>query len=254
MSVKELTNITLNIEGDNLFYSKRWRPFEKVYLYFLGELIWYLSGKNDIKYISQYSIFWKKLVDKRGKINSNYGRLVFYKKNKYRISQFKWCVDQLNKDLNSRQTVILYNDKDYYHNHNKDFICTQLQQFIVRNNKLSSIIYIRSSDIILGLTYDIPFWSFVQQQLLNKINERYKNIQLGSLTIHFGSCHFYMNKMRLIQSILKDGIRSSQLVFHHYVPLYRNIDWYRNNIGRYIDIVPTEFNLDKIYNQIYNDL
>jgi thymidylate synthase len=244
--VKELIDIKLIINEDNIFYCDNLRPLNKILTYLFGELIWYLSGDKRVGYISKYSSFWNNLVNDKNEINSNYGYLVFYKKYKQRLfslkinkhyTGFEWCVSQFVKDMYTRQAVILYNDKDYYYDNNKDFICTQTQQFLIRDNELISIVYIRSSDIIFGLTYDIVWWNFVQQQICNTLNIRYKmNVYSGKLIINIGSCHLYLNKFNLIEQMLKNKIKKYSIKFSAgIIPLNQTIKWYEKNLKYYIN-------------------
>lgn len=257
--VKELIDVKLIVDDHNLFYCDLIRPLEKVLHYFMGELIWYLSGEKSIDYISNYSAFWKNLVDDNQEVNSNYGYLVFYKKilprrffsfkKEKSYTGFEWCVEQLAHDIYTRQAVILYNDRDYYYEGNKDFICTQSQQFLVRDNELTSIVYIRSSDIIFGLTYDIIWWSFVQQQIRNALNLKYKiGVTLGKLIVNIGSSHIYLNKVNYSEKMLKRKMKKFSLQFNSgVVPLNKTIEWYENNLKYYINYSPE---VEKIFDYI----
>lgn len=243
-STKELIDVSLKIDvNHNFFYYDKLRTEETIRDYLLGELVWYFSGRRDVKFISEYSVFWNKLVDGSGNVNSNYGRLVFYKKKfslfRKTTTMFEWCLRQLENNPMSRQAIILYNDKDYFYNNNKDFICTQSQHFFIRDDKLSSVVYMRSSDLILGLTYDISWWSIVLQYLYLYLRKSYyeknkRTLGIGNVVVHVGSAHVYLNKDSLIKRILKQKIRYRYLELTNIIPLHKSIEWYKENINDYI--------------------
>ena len=45
--------------------------------YIFGELLWYLSGRNDVKFIKKYSKMWERLSDDGIHNNSAYGNFIF---------------------------------------------------------------------------------------------------------------------------------------------------------------------------------
>jgi len=237
LNMKEIINEHIFISESNFYSVDGIRDFDKVNKYLIGELSWYFSGNTKVDGILRYSKFWDKIKNEDGTVNSNYGHSVFYKRNKHNSTQFDWAYKQLIKDEGSRQAIILYNDADYYFDANKDFVCTQLQQFLIRDNKLISIIYIRSSDVIKGLTYDIPFWSIVQQQLLLRLKEVYPELELGVLFINFGSVHIYESDLQLVNSMLKGNVKQYYVKLKKELPLYNTQDWYENKLNDYIEII-----------------
>lgn len=214
------------LDADFITYDGR--SFDQIQKYLYGEFSWYMSGSRNVADISKYSKFWENIQNKDGTVNSNYGYLVFY------TNQFAWSFYQLETDMNTRQAVILYNDKEYYYSGNKDFICTQLQQFFIRDNKLVSQVYIRSSDAIFGLTYDIPWWRFVQQQMLLKLKQTaYPDLELGFMKVCFGSLHIYENKYHLLDP---QNIRGYKIDLQEVVPLDMSMEWYEKNLQKMLYI------------------
>jgi thymidylate synthase len=237
-STKELICESIEINDYNFYSIPKVREFDKIYKYFIGELCWYFSGNNHVSGILPYSKFWNKIKNDDDTVNSNYGYSIFYKKNDYNKTQFEWVLNQLKKDQFSRQAILQYNNQNNCFDFNKDFVCTQVQQFFIRNNQLISIVYIRSSDVIKGLTFDIPFWSIVQQQLVLLLKNSYPNIKCGALKINFGSVHIYELDFELINKML-DSIEKKQ---HHIkllkaIPVLQSLDqpWYENNINEFIE-------------------
>ena len=169
--------------------------------YLAGELAWYLNQDRDVDYIGAFSKFWGSLTNPgTNEINSNYGSLVFNKE------QFGWVVDSLTKDINSRQAIMFFNQPKFQFEGNKDFVCTMYANFFIRNNQLHMKVQMRSNDIFYGLTFDAPFFSFLQQSVYLKLKETYPDLELG-VYYHFAdNLHFYERHFDLANSIKTEDI------------------------------------------------
>lgn len=182
-------------------------------LYLMAELLWYFSGSDRSEFIGLFGDTWNRITNIDGTLNSNYGRSILYDSvNGAKYNKFDWMIRTLVKDKDSRQAIIPYaNDRIYSDGFGKDFTCTQLQHFFIRNDTLHSIVYIRSSDSIFGLNYDIPFWSLTYQMAKKYLDENILNIaeydkpsapyKDGELTIFIGSSHIYSRHYELCKNI-----------------------------------------------------
>lgn len=202
MTTKELCNAVLEVDCD--VYSSPARDLVGLNgptaqsEYLLHELVWYLSGDMKIDYIAEHGgRFWKKIADERNGIHSNYGALTLFYQGDLGFTPVQFVIGELRRDPNSRRAVILYNKPEFCHSHNKDFVCTQVQQFLFRNGKLNSTVYIRSSDCIRGLSFDIPWWRFLQTVIANTVG-----MPVGDLTVFLGSVHVYKEHFDLLDDII----------------------------------------------------
>jgi thymidylate synthase len=238
LETKELISEKIIISNKHNFYSvDKVRELSSIDKYLFGELCWYFSCNPKVDGILKYSKFWDKIKNEDGTVNSNYGYLIFGKKNKSGYTQFNWALDQLVSDKNTRKSIILYNDKDYFYTNNLDFVCTQLQQFFIRDGKLTSLVFIRSSDVIRGLTFDIPFWSIVQQRLLIHYNLlREDKIKLGELHIFLGSVHIYKEHYKLVNDMLNGEKREYFVQLNNFLPTGMNQERYEEIINKLIKI------------------
>jgi thymidylate synthase len=172
------------------------RPFN--WKYFAGELAWYLHRDRKINYISDYSKFWSKLTNPgTDQINSNYGSLVITD------DQFSWVIESLREDINSRQAIMFFNRPEFQFEGNKDFVCTMYANFFIRNNKLNMKIQMRSNDIFFGLTFDAPFFSFLQQSVFLILKKYYPTLELGNYYHYADNLHFYERHFELANAISK---------------------------------------------------
>lgn len=171
------------------------------------EMFWYFSGSPNIEFIGKFASIWNTITNPDGTINSNYGYQVFYKivKNSDGRSRYGWAIKSLMDDIDTRQAIIPYSDETVYYQGVKDFTCTQLQHFFIREKILHSIVYIRSSDSIYGLNFDIPFWSVVQQFMFYHLNRLKNGIisEIGNLQINIGSSHIYKKHFDLTKKMIE---------------------------------------------------
>lgn len=176
--------------------------------YLIAELFWYFSGSEGSEFIQFYGDIWKNIKNTDGTLNSNYGRSVFYTKvsSGSNLTRYDWILNALKQDPDTRQAIIHYTDNRIFNkDFGKDFTCTQLQHFFLRNGCLYSIVYIRSSDAIYGLNFDIPFWTLVHLKMLSDLNSSkiFKEpIRMGTIKINFGSSHIYEKHYELCRNIV----------------------------------------------------
>ena len=178
--VGEVINAITVIEDPTrciMFNKIRNMPFR----YAVGELLWYLSGNNNLSEIRKYTKAWDRMSDDGETVNSNYGYCI---QHKFGFNQWEYVKDMLTKNPNSRQAVIHIkeaNDKP-----SNDVNCTVSCQFFIRDNKLYMTTYMRSNDIWLGFPYDV--FQFTAMQILLSMQ---LGVELGTYTHIAGSLHFY---------------------------------------------------------------
>lgn len=175
------------------------------FFYQLWEVVWYMSGSLKTDYIWNFSTLWPNIVNEKWEINSNYGYLVFHKKNAWNWTktQYEYVIETLKKDKDSRQAIIHYNQAEHQIE-TKDFPCTMNQQFFIRDNKLYWVSNMRSNDIIFGLTFDIVWFSLVTQSIYLDLKDTYQNLELGWLIHNAGSFHYYEDFFETVDNIIEE--------------------------------------------------
>jgi|TARA_B100000768_G_scaffold56522_1_gene54962 thymidylate synthase len=169
--------------------------------YLAGEMAWYLKQDRDVDYIGNFSNFWSRITNPdTNEINSNYGSLVFNKE------QFGWVIDSLEQDKNSRQAIMFFNSPKFQFEGNKDFVCTMYANFFIRHNILHMKVQMRSNDIFYGLTFDAPFFAFLQQSVYLKLKETYPDLELGMYYHYADNLHFYERHFELADQIKAEDI------------------------------------------------
>ena len=150
--------------------------------YAIGEMLWYLSGNNNLKEIQKYTSGWDRMSDDGVKVNSNYGWCI---KHKYGYDQWERCIKELTKHRDSRRAVIHIKSGDDTL-HSNDVNCTVCLQFFIREDKLYLTTYMRSNDIWMGFPYDV--FQFTNMQILMSMQ---LGVGLGTYTHFVGSLHLY---------------------------------------------------------------
>lgn len=179
--------------------------------YIAGELEWYFSGSNHLDDIVKYSKFWSVIANKDKTLNSAYGHLLFVKENKHGFTQWEWAHDSLVADKDSRQAIMYFGGPDYQYGDNKDFVCTCFGQFLIRENKLHFHVTMRSNDLIKGTTFDIPFFTLLQQNMLILLKKYYPNLELGYYYHNATSLHIYESDFELVDKMLGHEFFADQL-------------------------------------------
>lgn len=212
LKIKELVNQTLVLTNpvSNLFVSSSRSPD---FRYLAGELIWYYFGDNSLNYIEKYSKFWKRIVNDDGTLESAYGNLIFKEKNEFGKTEWQWAVDSLIKDKDNRQAIFHINKPKHQKDNCKDFPCTVFGQFLIRNNELNLSVTMRSNDFWFGLTYDLPFFTSLQQTMLKILIPHYPELKLGKYYHTANSLHIYEKDFESVEKflsneneILKEGL------------------------------------------------
>lgn len=101
--------------------------------------------------------------------------------------QYEAIIDRLKKDKDTRQAVVtIWNPQWDLIPGKKDYPCTVLHQFRIRDNKLNMSVYMRSNDVWLGAAYDFFQFTRVQLAMASVLG-----IEPGTYAHHVGSLHIY---------------------------------------------------------------
>ena len=101
-------------------------------------------------------------------------------------NQLEECFQRLYKDSASRQAIVIINQPHLHHLPTKDYPCTLSYQFLIRDNKLDMIVYMRSQDAWLGLVCDTGEFQWFQEIIAGWLG-----IDVGTYYHIDGSLHLY---------------------------------------------------------------
>lgn len=182
--------------------------------YMIAELLWYLSGNDSTEWISNYSAFWSKISDDGKTANSAYGARIFKPHNRIGATvdqtwtQWDYVVNELKSDPDSRRAVIHIRSPQDSILASLDVPCTLSLQFFLRNDRVHMVTSMRSSDVILGLAYDVPAFTIFQELLaLQLTQELGRPIGLGTYTHLSASLHLYERHFKMVEKILNEDMK-----------------------------------------------
>jgi thymidylate synthase len=199
LHVKELFLETLEIDPTFPILDFTARPMN--WRYFLGEMAWYLQKDRNIAFINHFSSFWKGIADDKGYVCSNYGYLLFN-------DQLQWALNSLLKDPNTRQAIAFVSRPSVQFEGNKDFVCTMYLNFWIRDNKLNMKVQMRSNDVFYGLSYDVPFFAFVQQTMYFWLRQTYDSLEIGKYYHSADNIHYYEKHFDVASQITQESIKN----------------------------------------------
>ena len=101
--------------------------------------------------------------------------------------QYGPIIERLKADPDTRQAVVtIWNPELDLLPQKRDYPCTILHQFRIRDNKLNMSVYMRSNDVWLGAAYDFFQFTRVQIAIASVLG-----IAPGTYNHHVGSLHIY---------------------------------------------------------------
>lgn len=164
--------------------------------YIKRELQWYESQSLNVDDIpGKTPQIWLDVSSDNGQINSNYGYLAFGENN---YSQYEKVANELRLNPNSRRAVMIYTrpsmHEDAFVSGMSDFICTNAVQYLIRDNKLHSVVQMRSNDVIFGYNNDWAWQKYVQLKLAEELS-----VEPGDIQWSVGSLHIYERHFDLVK-------------------------------------------------------
>ncbi len=203
----------------------------------LGELLWYLSGSKDLDFISYYISNYTDYADGYGAYGPRLFDLCGHNQVQNVLSLLK------NRPTSRRATIQLFRAKDI-EKHRQDVPCTCTIQFMVREEALNCITYMRSNDLYRGLPHDIFSFTMIQE-ILAKI----LGIEIGTYIHNVGSLHVYEDDKEEFQKYLCEGWQPTNI----YMPPMPDKNP-RSSVQKLIDIESKIRNTEDIKRDLSDDI
>ncbi|MDB5132846.1 MAG: thyA [Mucilaginibacter sp.] len=170
----------------------------------LGELLWYLSKDNNLKFITHYLPRYKDETEDNLTVYGGYGPRLFKLRGEY--NQIDNVIKLLTKSPFSRKAVIQLFDGMDINDPHKEIPCTCTMQFLIRHKKLHMYTSMRSNDAYKGLPHDIFAFTMLQE-----IMARSLKVELGEYYHSVGSLHLYSDTKTKAKQYLGEGFQSTIL-------------------------------------------
>ncbi|SAL28954.1 thymidylate synthase [Caballeronia peredens] len=182
-----------------------------------NELIWFLSGNTNVGWLNENGVtIWNEWATEDNELGPVYGKqwTAWPTKDGGSINQIDYVVNTLRTNPNSRRIL--------FHGWNPEYLpdesispqenakqgrmalppCHLLYQFYVAEGRLSSQLYIRSSDSFLGLPYNIASLALLTHMLAQQCD-----LVPHEIVVSIGDLHAYSNHIEQIQTQLTRDVR-----------------------------------------------
>jgi len=160
------------------------------------ELLWFLKGDTNIQFLKENKVsIWNEWADEEGNLGPVYGAQwrSWKTQDNQTIDQISQAVEQLKNNPDSRRIIVsAWNVGEI----EKMALppCHILFQFYVAEGKLSCQLYQRSSDVFLGVPFNIASYS-----LLTMMMAQVCNLEVGEFIWTSGDTHLYLNHIEQAQ-------------------------------------------------------
>jgi len=166
----------------------------------LHELLWFVSGESNIEYLQDHKIhYWDDFADKDLNLGPVYG--VQWRSwkdpNGETIDQLAWAIDQIKNNPDSKAILVsVWNPADLEEMRLPP--CHTMFQFDVTNGKLRMQLYQRSSDVFLGLPFNIAQYSMLLHMVAHVTGTEPRE-----LVVSIGNAHLYKNHIEQAKEQIK---------------------------------------------------
>jgi thymidylate synthase len=160
------------------------------YSFNAAEKLCYITGNSGEEILPKYAPNISQFINEEtGRFDGSYGPRL--------IKQYKHVLDLLKKDPDSRRAIMTINNYHEDTHDSLDIPCTMFLQFILRDNKLNLIVYMRSNDLLWGTPYDVSQFTFIQECFAGILG-----VELGYYRHIVGSLHIYERDLKRFEKIL----------------------------------------------------
>lgn len=201
--------VTVELIGERIQFDPRQKTMDfgvkKTNLkYAEKEIKWYESQDLNVSPTMDDVAIWRKIADTDGKINSNYGYLIYSKENG---EQYRHCVERLASNPSTKRAVMIYTRpsmwEDCSRNGMNDFICTDGVQCTIKHGRLYYIVKQRSCDFIYGLFNDLYWHQHVYWKMFEELQKSALCYGLlpGTILYFPFNLHVYEKHFHLIEDM-----------------------------------------------------
>jgi len=158
----------------------------------IHELLWFIKGDTNVRYLRENGVsIWDEWADENGELGPVYGHQwrAWQGADGKTIDQIQNVISQIKQNPNSRRLLVsAWNPSDI----DKMALppCHVLFQFYVANGKLSCQLYQRSTDVFLGLPFNIASYALLTMMVASVCE-----LEPGDFIHTSGDIHLYTNHL-----------------------------------------------------------
>lgn len=199
----ELKDCVIEYDARNPVVCVPERGLSRVFL--AAEPLWILSGSDRLEDIAPYNPKMRDYSDDGDSLFGAYGPPI--------ARQLGHVVARLVEDQSSRQAALtIWRENPPP---SLDVPCTLGMAFSIRDRVISSSVFMRSSDVWLGLPYDMMTFAAVLYRVASEVSEELGGgsypLELGAVAIHAASSHLYLKNADVARSVV-DGKPDGEMI------------------------------------------
>lgn len=181
------------------------------YQFMAAEAFWILVGDYRVHTIAPYNKHISQFSDDGVTFAGAYGPEI--------LDQINYVIGKLIEDPDTRQaglTIWKKNPKP-----SKDIPCTVAIFFNIRNGKVNSHVFMRSSDAWLGIPYDVFNFSMLTHGICAFLQEKGGSVEPGNLYLTAASSHLYEEHFEIAAECINHGFEletqppTPEILFNH---------------------------------------
>ena len=154
----------------------------------IGQFLWIYRGSFNTTEITYYAPSSDKFSSDGTRMIGAYGPRLFGIQH---MNQIQHAIEILSEDRNKRKAVAsVYLPQFDQHQLRDEVPCTLNLQYLVRDNKLNAITYMRSQNAFGLLPYDVFLFTMLQEYVQATLKPKIE-VELGTYHHFSGSCHIY---------------------------------------------------------------
>lgn len=208
------------------------------------EQSWFMSGSNNVNDLPESSRFvWDKWADENGSIKQAYGKQLVNEK----VNQLTYIQNELLRDIKSTRLVI-----DYWNPEtavSDDWAlppCHYTTVFKVQENEgnylLNAHVTMRSSDVFLGLPFNLCQYGLLMQQISEWYNSTAKakgwNLQkdmiANTLSFTLVDAHIYSNQVDAVNKMFSNILQNNkQITTPIFINTTKDEEFYKSHLSEY---------------------
>lgn len=152
-----------------------------------AEAMWYLAGSNRLDFIGYYApSIANYSADGRTLAGTAYGPRIF-RNGESEVDQWESVLTTLRDDYDSKRAVMqIFDGEELTVPGNIDVACTLALQFLIRDDALHGVGYMRANDAFRGAVSDVFSFTFLLEFMATQLG-----LPVGAYFHHVGSYHVY---------------------------------------------------------------
>lgn len=171
----------------------------------VGELLWLISGNTNAKYLEEKygSTIWREWGDELGELGKVYGHQYRnfggIKKGSVGLGgfdQITWLLNEIKINPTSRRLYVTAADPNSRYEQALD-CCHNYFQVVIKNGKLNLYFQMRSTDVFLGLPYNIASYAILAHMLALETGYDVGELVYSGVDVHLYSNHIEQAKEQL---------------------------------------------------------